>query len=301
MKKRYLKPEEVEMIFNEARKKDKDFFAGEVSIIKTIVDTAKRNGRIGDKILLVISPYYAHIPSWQRKADLLRAKEIGEGYNKNLWEVPKLAYVNGKLICVDGMHRIFGALLARISNIVVEVIEVTEVEAIELFLGQTEKRKSMTPSDCYKASVKANKKEYIDFRDVCHAHNIQVKGDDELTTPIGIFTSISDGKRMNKETLDKILTLINNLKWAGKETESLSSSNAPYGTKVIRSVHKLYAFYNQNEKAMEEALMKKCKGATYYRDHLAGKIQTDIFDILDAEILNYMNSKAEIVPLKKGA
>ena len=85
MKKRFLKAVEVEKIFDETRANDTDFCTGEVAIIKTIVETAKRNGRMGDKILLVIPPHYIHIPEWQRTADLLKASNIGANYNKYKW------------------------------------------------------------------------------------------------------------------------------------------------------------------------------------------------------------------------
>lgn len=302
MKKRYLKPAEVEVIFEEARKKDADFYDGEKAIIQTVVNTAKRNTRIGDKIFLVIPPYYCHAPHWQRTTDVLHAKTIGDKYGSAQWDAPKVIFVNGKLIVVDGLHRLLGTLWSdKVNEVVVEVIDIPERDAIRIFLNQTKSKKNMTPSDCYPASIEYGDKDYIEFRNVCHAHNIQIKGDDSLEDPIGIFTAIKDGTRANKETLYKILTLINNLKWAGKETKSLTPSNAPYGSKVIRSINRLYSFYYKNEKDMEEALMDKCFGATYYQDNLAGKTQTRIFDQLDKEISEYLSSKAEIVPLKKGA
>lgn len=299
MKKRYLKPEEVEAIFEQARKNDVDFYAGEKAIIQTVVNTAKRNSRIGDKTLLVTQPYCIHAPKWQRKTDILRAKAIGDRYEAAQWDAPKVICVNGKLIVVDGLHRLLGALWSsKVNEVVVEIIDLSERDAIRIFLNQTKNKKSMSYADCYVAAIEYGDKDYIEFRDVCHAHNIQVKGDDTLEEPIGVFTSVEDGITMNKELLNKILTLINNLRWAGKETKALAPSNAAYCSKVVRSIKKLYAFYCNNEKAMEEALMAKCKGATYYIDNLAGKTQTLIFDKLDKEISEYLSGKAEIVPIK---
>ena len=256
-KRRYLKATEVEKLFEQTREKDTEFANGETAIIKTIVETAKRNGRIGDKILLVIPPHYVHIPDWQRSADLARARAIGSNYNKYKWEVPKIVYVNGKLVGVDGMHRILGALLAGIANIVVEVLEISEKEAIELFLDQTIDRSSMKPADYYRASIEAGKPDYIGFRDVCHKYNVQIKGDDALPNPVGVFTSISDGTRANKEILDKVLNLINVLGWNGKETCSLNPSSAAYGAKIIRTLNKLYAVYQGHEDKMETVLISQ--------------------------------------------
>lgn len=279
-RKRFLKATEVERIFDEVREKDSDFTTGEIAIIKTIVETAKRNGRIGDKTLLVLPPHYVHIPEWQRIADLLKASGIGANYNKYKWEVPKIIYVNGKLYCVDGMHRILGALLAGIQDIVVEVMEITEEEAIELFLNQTRDRSAMKPMDYYNASIKANKPDYVEFKNVCHKYNVQVKGDDVLPNPVGIFTSITDGVRMDKKTLDKILNLINRLRWNGKETGTNASSTV-YGAKVIRSIKKLYAYYANNEAQMERILIQHCKGTEWFIENLADMPQYYIFDELN--------------------
>lgn len=298
-KKRYLKATEVEQIFNEARENDKEFMIGEKAIVKTIVETAKRNGRIGDKVLMVISPYYIHIPRWQRKADLARAREIGMHYDKDLWEVPKIVIINGVLMCVDGMHRILGALLAGITDIVVEVIEKTEKEAIELFLNQTNNRGKMSPSDYYNGAIEAEKPEYIAFRDVCHKHHVQIKGDDTLTEYKGIFTSLLDGTGTNVVVLDKILTLIHELGWNGDGSLSLSPSKAAYGSKVIRSLKALYAHYIDNEIEMEKILCERCSGMEYYMENIADKSQYKIFDFLMEEVKKGVEKRKSIKSVSK--
>jgi len=285
-KRRFLKATEVERLFEQARENDTQFSEGETSIIRTIIETAKRNGRIGDKILLVVPPRYIHIPTWQRSADLSRARAIGNEYNKYKWEVPKIVFVEGRLICVDGMHRILGALLANIPDIVVEVMEISEREAIELFLNQTVDRSSMKPADYYRASIEAEKPDYIGFRNVCHKYNVQVKGDDTLANPVGIFTSISDGTRANKEVLDKVLNLINVLGWNGKETCSLNPSSAAYGAKVIRTLSKLYAVYQGHEDKMETVLVSRCSGTEFFIKNLSDEPQYRIFDLLNTTIKN---------------
>ena len=291
-KRRFLKPAEVEALFNEARENDKDFSAGEIAIIKTIYETAKRNGRIGDKVLLVLPPHYIHIPGWQRTADLLRASAIGANYNKYKWEVPKLVYVDGKLICVDGMHRILGALLAGITDIVVEVMEISMKEAIYLFLGQTKDRNAMRPVDYYQASIEAEDEDYTAFKEICHKHNVQIKGDDALENPVGVFTSISDGVRMNKDVLDKTLNIINKLRWNGKD-----SYGTVYGAKVIRSFKKLYAYYSGKESQMEKILLQNCKGTEWFIDNLADMPQYYIFDELNMIISDNM---AKVAFLERG-
>lgn len=291
-KRRFLKATEVEAIFNESR--NEEFLASEDAIIRTIVETAKRNGRIGDKTLLVVPPQYVHIPDWQRTADLARAREIGSNYNRYKWEVPKVVYTEGKLYCIDGMHRLLGALMGDIPDVVIEIMEISEEEAIDLFLGQTIDRNKMKPMDYYNASIKAKKPDYISFREICHKYNVQVKGDDELPNPVGTFTSISDGVRIDKDLLDRILNLINKLRWNGRD---VGGSSAAYGTKVIRSIKKLYAYYAGNEKQMEKILTTYCKGTEWFNENLADMPQYYIFDLLSKTVNDAM-IRSKVVNMK---
>ena len=281
--KNYYKATEVEAIFNDARMEEGNFIKAETAIVTSLYEGAKRNNRLGDKIQLVIDPCYVHIPEWQRKADLSRARKIGDNYESFLWDVPKVIIKNGKFICTDGMHRLFGALLAKRKAVVVEIIEVDEATAIQIFLDQTKNKKKMSPEDCYDASLKAGKPEYITFTEICHHHNVQIKGDDALDNPVGIFTSIRDGVSIEPEILDKILTLIHRLGWNGS-TNDLKPSSAAYGTKTVRSLKKLYACYADCEKAMEKALLSKCKGTDWFKRNLSGSSQYKIFDILNETI-----------------
>jgi hypothetical protein len=226
-----------------------------------------------------LPPHYVHVPEWQRIADLLKANAIGANYNKHKWEVPKLIYFNGKLYCADGMHRILGALLAGISDVVVEVMEISEDEAIELFLEQTKDRKAMRPIDYFNASIAVGKPDYVEFRDICHKHNVQIKGNDALENPVGVFTDIARGVDMDKKTLDKILNLINKLRWNGKVDGN--GHGSVYGAKVIRSIKKMYAYYNDNETQMERILLQNCKGTEWFIENLADMPQYYIFDILN--------------------
>ena len=241
--KRYYKATEVEAMLQEAREKLGFVGKTEINSVNTMVETAKRNGRIGDKVLITIPAVYVHIPSWQRRLDMNRSRTIGSRYIKHKWEVPKVIFSKGKLFCVDGMHRIVGAFIAEnIEYIVVEILtDITEKEAIELFLDQTKDRSAMAPCDYYYASLEAEKKEYIYFKEICHKHNVQIKGDDALLNPIGTFTSTSDGVKLckvNPELLDNILNLLCKLQWNKNEAikEPDKTSDKCFGAKYIRTI-----------------------------------------------------------------
>jgi hypothetical protein len=142
----------------------------------------------------------------------------------------------------------------------------------------------MTPSDYYNGAIEAGRPEYIAFRNLCHKHHIQIKGDDELETYKGVFTSIRDGIRTNIDVLDRIFTLINTLGWNGDASLSLSPSKAAYSSKIIRSLKALYSHYIGNEDAMEKALIDNCFGMEYYKDNIYNRTQYEIFDFLMVEI-----------------
>lgn len=296
-RRRFLKPNQAEKMLNDAR--ELHGFTGEVEkiSIKTIVESAKRNGRIGDKILLVVDPYQVHVPEWQRDLDLVRAREIGVHYDKNLWGTPKLIYCKEKLICVDGMHRIMGALLSNMTNIVVEIVEISEEKAIKIFLDQGTSRKNMSPVDLYRGNIAMNNKEYIELRDICHKHNVQIKGDDALENPIGTFTDITRGVQMDKELLEKIIVLINKMRWYGEEEKI--SSKSPYNSKVVRSIKGLYAFYQDNEDAMERILVSNCYGAEWFIKNISDLSQYKVFDTLNDIVANNIHSKEFKVVGKK--
>lgn len=295
--KNYYKATEVEAIFNDARMEEGNFIKAETAIVTSLYEGANRNNRLGDKIQLVIDPCYVHIPEWQRKADLSRARKIGDNYESFLWDVPKVIIKNGKFICIDGMHRLLGALLAKKRDVVVEIIEVDEKTAIDIFLDQTKNKKKMSPSDCYLAAMEAGKEEYITFTEICHHHNIQIKGDDALLNPVGTFASIKDGVALEPEILDKILTLIHNLGWNG--STELKPSKAPYGSKTIRSLTSLYATYVDCEKSMEKALLKNCKGTDWFKKNLSGSSQYKIYDTLNEIIEQNLPKMKAVSKIRK--
>lgn len=296
----YLSPMEIEGELEKERKLHKFEGVTEEVATKQMVDSAKRNSRIADKLLLVLAPYHIHIPSWQRKLNLPRAQVIGNSYNQYKWEVPKVLYIDGKFICIDGMHRIYGAHLGKIEDIVVEVItDLSEKEAINLFLDQGTDRRYMSPVDTYSAAIEAEKPEYVKLKEICAKNHVKVKGDYNATrNPIGVLTSISDGISMVKscpETLDKILALIEKLQWNGANVYD----GKAYSAKVLRVLKRLYAYYDSKEEALENTLLSVCKGAQYFNDVLAEKCQDILFDHLSKAI--EQNALVVQIPSKKRA
>lgn len=278
MKKRFYTTTETEAMVQIAR--EREGFTGKTEKIAmaNIVETAKRNGRIGDKSLVVVPPMYIHIPKWQRRLDIVRAEKIGLHYDKNKWEVPKVIYNNGVLECVDGMHRIIGAYIGNISGVVVEILDIEEKEAIELFLNQTNDRNQMRPHDYLNASFEVEIKEYIAFRDICHKYNVQIKGDECLKNPIGVFTPLTEGIgicKKNPDTLEKILNLLCMLKWNNIE----SDKGKVFSAKYVRVLKKLYAYY-ENHSEVDRVLLENCSGAEWFVRNAEELTQNQLFDSL---------------------
>lgn len=271
----------------------------EKTYTKDAVVQAKTNGRQHDKMTLVVNPLYIHIPEWQRDVRIDRALCIGNNYNSAKWETPKIICISGKFYVVDGQHRIYGTFKSGIECVVVEYLDITEKEAIDLFLNQTKERTGMTQADYYKAAIAGEKPDYLQFRDICKKNNVRIKGDttDTVKNPVGIFTSLSDGIGLvnsNPELLNRILRLIGKLQWNGGEV--LSEGKA-YSAKVIRVLKKLYAYYDGREKELESILLNNCKGAVYFRNNLYEKWQDSLFDFL-ADICT-KNSDVVIMTQKK--
>lgn len=292
----YMTAKQVEAKLQETRRERE--FTGKVEkeAVKVIVETAKRNGNFGDKTLVCIDPVYVHIPVWQRKLYVPAATTIGENYNRHKWEVPKVLYLpSGKLICVDGMHRLYGAFLGRIETVTVELItDLTEKEAIQLFLDQTARR-PMSPADTYKAGVKAGRADCLALKEIAHRYHIVIRGDEEAEkNPIGVLTSVSDGIVMARKSpvlLNKIFEVITDLNWsAGKY------SSKAYSAKTIRALKALYSKYESSETLMAEALLSTAKGSEYFANHLALLCQDKLFDTLDelvSDELSKTSGKAE--------
>jgi len=175
--------------------------------------------------------------------------------------------------------------------------DITEKQAIDLFLEQTNDRNHMSPTDTYQAAIVAEKPEYLKLRLICTKNNVQIKGDlDTVKNPVGVLTSISDGVNMarsNPDLLNKILRLINRLQWNGYEN---ATEGKAYSAKVLRVLKKLYSYYPNNEQELEKILLTYCKGAKYFRDNLAELGQDSLFDHLAGIVGNNMDSNV-VVPI----
>lgn len=277
---------EVNGFIDEMRAKKGIVEIVEKQIVENLLENAKRNSRYGDKILMCINPIYLHFPDWQRELNRPRAEKIGKEYNAYKWEIPKIIVKNGKVYVIDGMHRSFGALLAGMESIVVELlIEINEQEAISLFLEQGDDRKNISPVDKYNAALTARKPEYIKLKEICEKNHVAVKGDQNpIDNPIGVLTSISDGITLVKtvpDTFDRMLSLLERLQWnAGNN----ANNGKVYSAKILRVFKKLYAYYTDRQEEMENVLLTICKGGTYFNNNIIEKYQDTIFDFLSEVI-----------------
>lgn len=282
----YLRASEAETEMQNVREIEGFCGANEKLLISNMVKNAKRNSRVGDKLLMVIDPKQVHIPEWQRRIKLARAYEIGNNYNPYKWDEPKVLLYNGNLICIDGQHRIYGAYKAGKEEVVIELMECTMSEAIDLFLSQSKDRAKMQPMDIYHAALAAGKPSYVKLRDICKKHNVAVKGDDTNENTVGMLTSISDGialVKSNPDLFDNMLALLGKLEWNGYAD---SYNGKAYTAKIIRSLKSLYAYYEGRTAEMESVLIKRCKGTEFFVDNVMYKSQAQIFDYL-SEIVRY--------------
>lgn len=283
----YLKAKEAEMEMQEARNAEGFTGKTEKLLIANMIKAAKNNSRIGDKLLMVIDPMEIHIPEWQRRIKLERAYSIGNNYNSYKWDEPKVLLYKGILLCIDGQHRIYGAFKAKKDAVVVEVMECSLEEAIDLFLSQSSDRAKMQPMDIYHAALAAKKPEYVALHDICKKHNVAIKGDDETENVVGTFSSISDGinwiKGGKAELLDSMLGLLGKLEWNGYAD---TYNGKAYTAKIIRALKSLYAYCEGRTDEMEEAMINRCKGTEFFVDNIMTKTQAQIFDYL-SEIVRY--------------
>ena len=279
MRRVYLKAKEAEKEMQEARENKEFTGKNEKLLIENLVKSAKNNSRIGDKLLMVIDPMEIHIPEWQRRIKLERAYSIGNNYNSYKWDEPKVLLYKGILLCIDGQHRIYGAFKAKKDAVVVEVMECSLEEAIDLFLSQSSDRAKMQPMDIYHAALAAKKPEYVALHDICKKHNVAIKGDDETENVVGTFSSISDGinwiKGGKAELLDSMLGLLGKLEWNGYAD---TYNGKAYTAKIIRALKSLYAYCEGRTDEMEEAMINRCKGTEFFVDNIMTKTQAQIFD-----------------------
>lgn len=283
----YLKAKEAEKEMQEAREENGFVGKNEELLVSNMIKMARNNSRVGDKLLMVVDPMQIHIPDWQRRIKLERAYSIGNNYNSYKWDEPKVLLFGKRLWAIDGQHRIYGAFKAKKESVVVEVMECSLEDAIDLFLSQSSDRAKMQPMDIYHAALAAKKPEYVALHDICKKHNIAIKGDDETDNVVGTFTSISDGIKWIKggkaELLDSMLTLLGKLEWNGYAD---TYNGKAYTAKIIRALKSMYAYYEGRTEEMEEILARKCKGTEFFVENIMTKTQAQIFDFL-SQIVKY--------------
>lgn len=285
-KRTFLFPEEAEAEVKEIRKVEGIDNKTEKLFIKEVVKNAKVNSRIGDKVLICIDPIYIHYPEWQREIRLPKALSIGSNYDSKRWGLPVYWYHNGLLWAIEGQHRTYGSVKAKKEAVVGEVIECDLKAAIDLFVNQTKDRTQVQPKDTYKASIVGGDEDYVMLRDICHKHNLAVKGDRNRENTVGTLTSITDGidlVRLNPDLLDHILNTITSLEWNGYAD---SYNGKAYTAKIIRSLKALYAYCEGRIPEMESALLEHCKGTEFFVENIIDKTQAQIFDYL-SEIVRY--------------
>lgn len=235
---------------------------------------------IGKKRYILIDPTMIHIPVWQRDTDMAKAMEIADNFDEDKFD-PIKVYIdnNGKLKVADGAHRVIAFVLNGEVKILVEVLGCSEHEATLTFLGQSSGRKAMSVSDMYRAGVKANIKEYIDFKDFCESHNIQITAESKLLeNPLGIIRPSGEILRMvknDREMLEKVVNLIKKVEWSGSDKNACTLRNF----KVIK---RLYSNFGED---VEKKMVKRCKGAAFYESKVAPvKSNAELFDVLSSEI-----------------
>lgn len=77
-----------------------------------------------------------HILDWQRNTDMAAVQEIAQNFNEDKFDPIKVYIKNGKLVVVDGAHRIVAFVINRETKILVEILNCNEHEAILTFLSQ---------------------------------------------------------------------------------------------------------------------------------------------------------------------
>lgn len=234
---------------------------------------------IGKKRYILIDPTMIHIPTWQRDTDMAKAMEIADNFDEDKFDPIKVYIDNGKLNVADGAHRVIAFVLNSEIKILVEVLGCSEHEATLTFLGQSSGRKTMTVNDTYRAGVKANIKEYIDFKNFCESHDIQITAESELIeNPLGTIRPSSTILRLvknNREMLEKTVNLIKKMEWSGSEKNTCTLRN-------FQVIKRLYTNFGEE---IEKKMEKNCKGAAFYESKVVPvKSNAELFDILSSEI-----------------
>lgn len=250
--------------------------AGESMEVKEVDCALKNSFSIASKRYILINPTFIHIPDWQRDTDMAKVQEIAQYFNEDKFDPVKVYVRNGKLFVADGAHRVVAFVINGEIKMLVEVLNCSEYEAILTFLGQQSARKSMSVADTYRAGVKANIREYIEFKNLFESYNIQIVTDDnKLENPIGKVAPSRELLRMaknNTELLELIIKTIKAIDWTGSEKSAFT-------LRLFQIFKKLFANYEKN--TVIEGLLENCKGASYFENKIAPvKSNAEMYDIL---------------------
>lgn len=268
--KRYSTPSETEKYIENFRTVSQE------EETKEVINAIKNSFGIGSKRYILIDPKYIHIPEWQRDTDMAKATEIAKNFDDNKYDPVKVYASNGKLIVADGAHRIIAFIINGELKILVEILTCDEHDAILTFLDQESGRKPMSVNDTYRAGIKANIKEYVQFKELFESYNIQITADEhKIENPIGEIRPSRSILRMvksDRETLVKTIELIKKLDWCGSEKN-------PFVLRNFKVIKRLYATFGEN--LTEKTLMEFNKGAFYY-EYAINPIKNDaaLFDKL---------------------
>ena len=278
---RYMSPIETEKWIESKRDSEK-----ESTEIANALNSAIT---FGSKKYIIIDPTFIHVPVWQRHTDMAKATEIAENYEERKFDPIKAYIAAGKLMGTDGMHRTV-ARIKRNENlkekgmptekVLVEILNCTEEEAINTFLGQQSGRKTMTTGDTYRAAIKAGLPEYVKFKQIFENNRIQISEElTEMENPIGFVRPSRTMLRITnrkEEVLKEALKLIKDLNWCG------STSKNAYTLRNVNVLIRMITVYSADVKAK---LLKHCSGAVYFESSVAPiKSNAELYDFLVSEI-----------------
>lgn len=242
---------------------------------------------LGYKKFITIDPTCIHIPVWQRDTDMTKVMEIKTNFTESKFDPIKGFLYGDKLWVADGAHR--NAAIALLNSesgeedqreILVEIIDCTMHEAIMTFLGQQSGRKGMSTNDMYRAGVKANVEEYLNFKEIFDESNIQITAETERKeNPIGRIRPSRELLRMSKSkqaALRRAISMIIELNWCG------STEKNAFNTRNIKVLLRMEGIHGD---ATLDLLKKHCNGAAYYESKVFPiKSQAQLFDVLESEI-----------------
>lgn len=138
----------------------------------------------------------------------------------------------------------------------------------------------MSVSDMYRAGIEANEEDYINFKTIFDAYDIQITADlNRKENPIGKVTPSKNLLRMAKrkpESLRRAISMIKQLNWCGStEKNAFTQRNI----NVLLKMESIHGTETLN------LLKKHCSGAVFYESKVFPvKSNAQLFDVLESEI-----------------